>query len=55
MTTAGVDALQSQCGSWVDKMVKRYGPALASQPAIEIRPESMNAAKRLLALERTGT
>ena len=55
MTTARVDALQSRCGSWVEKVVKRYGPALASRPAIEIRPGSMNAAKRLLALEGTGT
>ncbi len=55
MTTARIDALQSRCGSWVDTVLKRYGPALASRPAIEIRPGSMKAAKRLLTLARTGT
>ena len=55
MTTARVNALQSRCGSWVDKVLKRYGPELATRRAVEIRPGSMDAANRLLALERTGT
>ena len=55
MTTARVDALQSRCGSWVDKVLKRYGPELATRRAVEIRPGSMDAANRLLALGRTGT
>ena len=55
MTTARVDTLQSRCGSWVDKVLKRYGPELATRRAVEIRPGSMDAANRLLALGRTGT
>ena len=55
MSPARVDALQFRCGSWVDKVLKRYGPALASRPVVDFRPGSMNAAGRLLDMERTGT
>ncbi len=49
MNPARVDALQFRCGSWVDKVLKRYGPALASRPVVDFRPGSMNAAGRLAA------
>lgn len=55
MTTARVDTLQSRCGRWVDNVLKRYGPDLATRPAVEISPGSMEAAEQLLALGRTGT
>ena len=55
MTTTRVDALQSRCGSWVDNVLKRYGPELATPRAVEIRPGSMAAADQLLALGRTDT
>ena len=55
MSPARVDTLQFRCGSWVDKVLKRYRPALASRPVVDFRPGSMNAAGRLLDMERTGT
>ena len=55
MSPARVDALQFQCGSWVDKVLKRYGPALASRPVVDIKPGSLNAAKRLMDWQRKGT
>ena len=55
MTTARVDALQSRCGSWVDRVLKRYGSEFATRPTIDISPGSTDAAEQLLALERSGT
>ena len=54
MSAARVDALQLRCGSWVDRVLDRYGPSLASRAVIEVKPGSLSAAGRLLALERTG-
>ena len=54
MSPARVDALQFRCGSWVDKVLKRYGPSLASGAVVDIKPGSVNAARRLLAMEGTG-
>ena len=36
-------------GSWVDRVLNRYGPVLASRPVVDVRPGSMNAARRLTA------
>ena len=47
MSPARVDALQFRCGRWVDRVLERYGPALASRPVVDFRPGSMNAAGRL--------
>ena len=49
MSPARVDALQFRCGRWVDRVLERYGPALASRPVVDFRPGSMNAAGRLAA------
>ena len=49
MSPARVDALQLRCGRWVDRVLERYGPALASRPVVDFRPGSMNAAGRLAA------
>ena len=43
MSPARVDPLQFRCGSWVDKVLKRYGPALASGPVVDIKPGSSPA------------
>ena len=51
MSPARVDALQSRCGSWVDKILQRYGPSLASRAVVDIKPGSMKAAGRLLAMQ----
>ena len=55
MSPARVDALQFRCGSWVDRVLDRYGPMLASRPVVDLRPGSMNAARRLMDMERTET
>ena len=52
---ARVDALQCRCGRWVDRVLERYGPALASRPVVDFRPGSMNAAGRLTDWQRNGT
>ena len=49
MSPARVDALQFRCGRWVDRVLERDGPALASRPVVDFRPGSMNAAGRLAA------
>ncbi len=49
MTPARVDALQCRCGNWVDKVLDRYGPSLASGAVVDIKPGSLNAAGRLAA------
>ena len=54
MSPAQVDALQFRCGSWVDRVLKRYGPSLASRTAVDMKPESMDAARRLMAMETTA-
>ena len=54
MSPGRVDALQARCGSWVDKVLQRYGPSLASTPVVQIKPGSMNAAGRLTAMESLG-
>ena len=51
MSRARIDALQFRCGSWVDKVLDRYGPSLASGAVVDIKPGSMRAAGRLLAME----
>lgn len=56
MTAGRVGALQFRCGRWVDRILNRYGPSLASPTPVDIRPGSMKAARRLLAMmEGTGT
>ena len=55
MSPARVDALQFRCGSWVDRVLNRYGPALTSRPVVVFRPGSMNAARRLMDMEGTET
>ena len=55
MSPARVDALQFRCGSWVDRVLNRYGPVLASRPVVDFRPGSMNAARRLMEMEGTET
>ena len=55
MSPARIDALQLRCGRWIDRTVERYRPALASRPEVDISTESLNAAERLAAMERTGT
>ena len=55
MSPARVDALQFRCGRWVNRALDRYGPSLASGAVVDIKPGSLNAAGRLLAMERTGT
>ena len=47
MSPARVDALQFRCGSWVERVLDRYGPSLASGTVVDIKPGSMNAAGRL--------
>ena len=47
MSAARVDALQSRCGSWDERVLDRYGPSLASGTVVDIKPGSMNAAGRL--------
>ena len=56
MSPARVDALQSRCGSWVDRILERYGPALASRSVaeLEVTPENLSAAARLADLETSG-
>ena len=55
MSPARVDACQFRCGRWVDRILDRYGSFLASRPVIDVRPASIGAASRLLALEGTET
>ena len=55
MSAARVDALQFRCGRWVDRILDRYEPSLASGALVEFKPGSLNAAGRLLALEGTRT
>ena len=55
MSPARVDALQFRCGRWVDRILERYGPSLASGAVVNIKPGSMNAARRLLDWQRKGT
>ena len=55
MSPARIDALQLRCGRWVDRVLERYGPALASRPVVDFRPGSMNAAGRLTDWQRNGT
>ena len=55
MSPARIAALQLRCGRWIDRTVERYRPALASRPEVDISTESLNAAERLAAMERTGT
>lgn len=54
MSPARVDALQFRCGRWVNRTLERYGPSLASGAVVDIEPESLNAAGRLLAMEEAG-
>ena len=49
MTSARVDTLQIRCGSWVDRILDRCGPSLASGTVVDIKPGSLNAAGRLAA------
>ena len=55
MNQARVDALQFRCGRWVDRILDRYGPSLASRPVVEVRPGSMSGTRRLLEMEGAGT
>lgn len=55
MSPARVDALQFRCGSWVDRVLNRYGPSLASGTVVHIKPGSMRAARRLTDWQRIGT
>ena len=50
MSVSRVSALQFRCGHWIDRMLKRYGPSLASGTEVDIKPGSMSAARRLLAM-----
>ena len=52
MSPARVDALQLRCGSWVDKVLQRYGRSVASGATVDIRPGSLSAARRLTMMER---
>ena len=54
MNPVRVDACQFRCGRWVDRTLDRYEPSLASGAVVEIEPESLNAAGRLLAMEEAG-
>ena len=54
MNPVRVDACQFRCGRWVDRTLDRYEPSLASGAVVDIEPESLNAAGRLLAMEEAG-
>lgn len=48
MSPARVNAHQTRCGSWVNRILKQYEPPLASGTMVDLKPASMNAAKRLM-------
>ena len=53
MSAARVDVLQARCGRWVDTTLERYGST--PRPMVEVSEESRNAARRLAAMESSGT
>ena len=55
MSPARVDALQFRCGRWVDRTLERDGAVLASRSVVDVSAESLRAARRLAAMERSGT
>ena len=48
MSPARVNAHQTRCGTWVDRILKQYEPSLTSETMVDMKPGSMNAAKRLM-------
>ena len=54
MSPVRVDACQFRCGRWVDRTLDRYEPSLASGAVVDIKPGSLHAAGRLLAMEEAG-
>lgn len=48
MSPARVNAHQTRCGSWVDRILKQYESSLTSANMVDMKPGSMNAAKRLM-------
>ena len=55
MSPARVDALQFRCGRWVDRTLERYGAVPASRSVVDVSAESLRAARRLAAMEKSGT
>lgn len=51
MSSARVDALQSRCGSWVDQVLDDDGRSPQPGTAVDVKLKSMDAARRLAALE----
>ena len=55
MSPVRVDALQTRCGSWVDRVLGRPETPPASGSVVDVKPESVAAARRLWAMDATGT
>ena len=55
MSPVRVDALQTRCGSWVDRVLGRPETPPASGSVVDVKPENVAAARRLWAMEATGT